>query len=39
MWLGWRTCISFAMWVGGSQDTWKGYSRELKSSQYRHYRQ
>ena len=34
-WLGWGTYISFAMWVGGSEDTWKGYSREVKSRQYR----
>ena len=34
-WLGWGTYISFAMWVGGSEDTWKGYSQEVKSRQYR----
>ena len=33
--MGWGTYISFAMWVGGSEDTWKGYSREVKSRQYR----
>ena len=35
MWLGWGTYISFAMWVGGSEDTGKGYSREVKSKQYK----
>ena len=34
LWLGWGTYITFAMWVGGSEDTRKGYNWEVKSRQY-----